>query len=152
MVSYYLDTSALLKRYVEELGSTWIRTQVSEATLLVSSELVIVEAVSAFNRRAREGGLSLTEYRRVRDILYEDCRVQYQIVPVARSIIALACTLLENHQLRGYDAMHLATALTVKRSLQKRELAPLTFVCADDHLNIAASAEGLRVDNPLDYA
>lgn len=75
MVSYYLDTSAMLKYYVDELGSTWLRAQILDVTLLVSSELVIVEAVSAFNRRAREGGLSLTEYQRVRDILYEDRRV-----------------------------------------------------------------------------
>lgn len=51
MVNYYLDTSAMLKQYVDEPGSVWLRAQVSSATSLVSSQLLVVEAVSAFNRR-----------------------------------------------------------------------------------------------------
>ena len=151
MVNYYLDTSALLKRYVDEIGSEWVRAEILGAAVLASSELIIVEAISAFNRRAREGGLAHEEYQRVRDIFYEDCHEQYQIVTPARSIMSLACMLLESHPLRGYDAMHLATALTVQRSLQKRALSPLTFLSADDRLNAAAEDEGLHVDNPLDH-
>ena len=81
MVNYYLDTSALFKQYVNEPGSTWLRARVSSAVSLVSSQLLIVEAVSALNRRAREGSLASAEYQRVRDVFREDCRVTYQIVP-----------------------------------------------------------------------
>ena len=152
MVNYYLDTSAMLKRYVDELGSVWLRTQISSAVSLVSSQLLIVEVVSAFNRRVREGNLSLIEYQRVRDVFREDCRATYQIVPPTTAIVDLACVLLERQPLRGYDALHLATALTVQQSLQRRDLPALVFLCADDCLNAAAAAKGLAVDNPNDHS
>lgn len=151
MVNYYLDTSAMLKRYVDEPGSVWLRARISSAASLTSSQLLIVEMVSAFNRRVREGSLSLAEYRRVHDLVREDCRTTYQIVAPTTAIVDLACHLLERHPLRGYDAMHLATALTVQQSLQRRGLPSLTFLCADDRLNAAASAESLAVDNPNNY-
>jgi len=67
------------------------------------------------------------------------------------AIVDLACELLERHPLRGYDAMHLATALVVQQSLQRRSLPTLVFISADDSLNAAASAEDLAVDNPNDH-
>jgi len=138
----------MLKQYVDEPGSAWLRARVSSATLLALSHLLVVEAVSAFNRRVREDSLSLAEYRRVRDVFREDCRTVYQIVPPTTAIVDLACVLLERHLLRGYDAIHLATALTVRQSLHRQGLPTLTFLSADDRLNEAASAEGLAVDNP----
>ena len=152
MVNYYLDTSALLKRYVHEVGSSWIRSRMTTAASLISSQLLIVEAISAFNRRAREGVLSQAEYRRLRDIFREDCRTAYQIVPLVDPIVDLACVLLEHYPLRAYDAVHLATAVTVQWSLQRRRLSPLIFLSADDRLNRAAQAEGLAVDNPNDHS
>jgi len=152
MVNYYLDTSALLKHYVDELGSAWLRSKLASATSAASPQLCMVEAVSAFNRRVREGGLLPAEYQRVRDILYEDCRTTYQVVPATTTIVDLACSLLERHPLRGYDAMHLATALTVQQSLQSRNLPALTFLSADDGLNAAAAAEGLAVENPHEHS
>jgi predicted nucleic acid-binding protein len=151
MVNYYLDTSAMFKQYVDEPGSTWLRAQVSSGTSLVSSQLLIVEAVSALNRRVREGSLSSAEYQRVRDVFREDCRVTYQIVSPTTAIVDLACELLERHPLRGYDAIHLATALAVRQSLRRQGLPTLIFISADDSLNAAASAESLAVDNPNNH-
>ena len=56
--------------------------------------------------------------------------------------------LLGRHPLRAYDAVQLASALIVNRALQAAHLAPLIFLSADGHLNTAATAEGLAVDNP----
>ncbi len=148
MVSYYLDTSAMLKRYVDELGSPWLRTQISNSPLLISSQLLVVEITSAFNRRVREGTLTPAEYRRSHAIFCDDCRTEYQIIAVLDAIVDLACDLLERHPLRGYDAMHLATALTAQQSLRARGLPGLTFLCADDRLLNAATTEELAVDNP----
>jgi predicted nucleic acid-binding protein len=68
------------------------------------------------------------------------------------AILDLACVLLERHPLRGYDAIHLATVLTVQQSLQRQGLPTLTFLSADDHLNQAAITEGLAVDNPNNHS
>ena len=74
--------------------------------------------------------------------------LDYQIIAVLDSIVDQACDLLERHPLRGYGAMHLATALTAQQSLRAHGLPGLTFLCADDRLLDAATAEGLVADNP----
>jgi len=148
MVNLYLDTSAIVKYYVDESGSVWLRAQVLAANLPISSQLLLVEAISAFNRRVREGALTPTEYQRLRDIFREDTHTLFGITPLQPAIVDSAGTLLERHPLRSYDAIHLATALAAQQSLQQHDLTPLIFLSADDRLNEAASAEGLTVDNP----
>ena len=69
-------------------------------------------------------------------------------MPPTLVVIDLACTLLERHPLRAYDAIHLATALSAQRFLDAQGYSPLTFVSADDRLNRAAAAEGLPIDDP----
>ena len=65
------------------------------------------------------------------------------------NVIDQANHLLERHPLRAYDAIRLGAAVTVNQQLlAANNLAPLTFLSADDRLNQAASAEGLAVDNP----
>lgn len=64
MSRYYLDSSALVKRYVDEIGSDWLRTLLApdHDTLVFISRMTIVEVVSAFARRLRDGSLSLEEF------------------------------------------------------------------------------------------
>jgi predicted nucleic acid-binding protein len=148
MVNLYLDTSAIVKHYVDEPGSAWLRAQIVAADLPVSSQLLLVEVLSAFNRLVRESALTPAEYQRLRDIFREDSRTLFGIIPLQTAIVDSAGALLERHPLRSYDAIHLATALTAQQSFQQRGLTPLIFFSADDRLNDAASAEGLAVDNP----
>jgi predicted nucleic acid-binding protein len=54
MVAYYLDTSSLVKLYMDEVGSLWLNNILDESVLL-TAEISMVEVVSAFNRRVREG-------------------------------------------------------------------------------------------------
>jgi len=111
--------------------------------------MVIVEVISAFVRRVRDGSLTPEEFAAVRDAFRGDCLDEYQIMPPTMAIIDLACTLLERHPLRAYDATtHLATALSAQQFLLAQGYPPLTFLAADDHLNRAATAEGMAVDNP----
>ena len=46
MVNYYLDTSAILKHYINEPGSGWVSALISSAALLTASQLVIVETAA----------------------------------------------------------------------------------------------------------
>ncbi len=59
--------------------------------------------------------------------------------------------LAEKHFLRGYDAVQLAAALELRAELQAAGATNLTFVSADDALNLAASVEGLTVENPNNH-
>jgi hypothetical protein len=76
------------------------------------------------------------------------CDTQYELLAISRSIIDRAVGLTQNHKLRGYDAVQLATALISNRVLVTAGLSHLTFVAADDDLVVAARAEGLAAENP----
>jgi len=150
MSTYYLDTSAAVKLYVSEVGSDWLlRLLASEQwPVIVSSHLLRVELWSAFTRRLREGSVTTDEYIRIGDWFAEHRHTLYRFVPLDEAIIQRACTLIERRPLRGYDAVHLATAMGVHRWLVEAGEAGLIFLSADARLNDAAAAEGLAVDNP----
>jgi predicted nucleic acid-binding protein len=114
--------------------------------------MTIVEVISAFARRMRDGSLSIEDFATLRDAFRGDCLKEYRIMPPTLAVIDLACNLLERHPLRAYDAIHLATALGAQQFLTTGGYPPLTFLSADDRLNSAASFEGLIVDNPARYA
>lgn len=135
----YLDTSALVKLYVDEQGSPIVRSAVDQAGLITTSAIAYVEARAAFVRRRHQGGLSAGEYRRViRDLDADWSR--YLVVEVTDSLIREGARLAEAHRLRAYDAVHLASAGAVRGHLAE----PVVFVSWDLGLEKAASAEGLE--------
>ncbi len=149
---YYLDASALVKCYVDETGSYWMRSIVYEKwSLLFVSRMAIVEVISAFARRMHDDALTAEEFAIVRDAFKGDCVAQYHIAPPDMSVIDLAVALLKRHPLRAYDAVHLATALRVQQFIAARGYPSLAFLSADNRLNRAAFAEGLTVDNPNEH-
>jgi len=147
---YYLDASAMVKRYVNEQGSEWMRATMDseEETLLFTSRMTIVEVISAFSRRVREETLTLQNFVSARDMFRSDCLDDYQVMPPSLAVVDQACALLERYPLRAYDATHLATAISAQEFLTGKEYSPVTFLSADDDLNDAAKAEDLTVDNP----
>jgi uncharacterized protein len=67
MPAYYFDTSALAKRYVEEVGSAWVQALVAQQSgqTIYTSVLTQPELVSALQRRVREGLLEALEAQRL---------------------------------------------------------------------------------------
>jgi uncharacterized protein len=117
-VILYLDTSALVKIYVEETRSTDVRENVKQAEGLATSGIAYAEARAAFARKRREQGLSRADYRSVVDDLDEDW-ADYFIVDVSEGVVRAAGVLAENHALRGADAIHFASAVTLANSWAK---------------------------------
>jgi predicted nucleic acid-binding protein len=150
MTTYYVDTSALVKRYVDETGSGWLRTALGAqpAPSIIIVHLAVVEMTSALMRRLREGALTPAEVTQLQSAFRSDCLDKYEIALAVGNIIDQANRLLEAYPLRAYDAVHLATAVFANQRLVDHDLAPLIFLSSDDRLNDAASAEGLAVDNP----
>lgn len=153
MSCYYLDASALVKRYVNEAGSQWVRDILEQKGKppVFTSRMSLVEVISAFTRRLRDGTLTKEEFVAARDMFRADCIHDYQIMPPGLDVVERACALLERYPLRAYDATQLATALHANAFLVNREYPPLIFLSADRQLNIAATTEGLVVDNPNQY-
>ena len=150
----YFDTSALLKRYVTETGSEWVKTllSVDDAPLVFTSHLAAVEAACAFARRSREGNLSPQALDNLLRLFDYDVAYRYHILELSPATIDAARDLALQHPLRAYDAVHLATAWLANQELVRTDKPPLTFVCADDRLVGIARATGLLANNPLDHA
>ncbi len=120
----------------------------AQPSVIVASQLLVIEMISAFNRRVREGVVTRHDYDRLTNHFRADCRDTCQLFAFDYRIIDLTWNLLERHPLRALDAAHLATALFVNQQLTQAGNAPLIFLSADNRLNEAASVEGLSVDNP----
>ncbi len=148
--AYYLDSSALVKRYVAETGTDWIRSLVTSvgADLLITSRITLVEVRSALARRRREGSVSVDEHAFALKALRAHSLAQYRLVEFDASVAALAGDLLDHYTLYAYDAVQLALALLITRIVTDASLTAPTFLAADDRLLDAAQAERLPTDNP----
>jgi len=138
-VRLYLDTSALVKLYVEQDGSSAVRRLVSQSRPVGTSALAYVEARAAFSRRKTEGHLTVAEHRRVVHDLDADWD-RFVRLEVTEPLIREAADLAEAHRLRAHDAIHLASARVLKKRLDEVVL----FATWDTHLNRAAEREGFE--------
>lgn len=147
---FYLDTSALVKRYVSEIGSSWIIALGDPATgnQMATARLTKAEAAAAFASKLRRGGLTEADYAGVLQDLDHDFAHQYLLVEIDQALVDLAVDLTKRQKLRGYDAVQLAAALALNNVLTQAELPPLTFIAADDDLLQSAQSEGLTTNNP----
>ena len=150
MTAYGFDSSALVKRYVTEVGTVWVRSLVVPAaghTIFVA-QITSVEVVSALARRAREGQIAARTGRAARLLVDRHHVREYQVIRLTDEIVQGAEDLLGRHPLRAADALQLASALAIHSRFIANSLPGLVFVSADQRLLTAAMTEGLQTDNP----
>lgn len=150
MAIYFIDSSALVKRYISEIGSAWV-LGIFDPTL--NNEVFIaaitgVEIIAAITRRSRGGSISKTDSHIIRKQFNWSLRKEYQIVEITEYIINSGMALSETYGLRGYDAIQLAAGRAVNTLCIANGLPPITFVSADNELNAAVVSEGLMIENP----
>ena len=109
----YLDTSSLVKLYVEETASADVEALVVSAEVTGTSLIAYAEARAAFARRFRENAFSSKDYNRLRSRFGSDWK-NFLSIHVTREIVRMAGDLAEKHGLRGFDAVHLASAVTLR--------------------------------------
>lgn len=153
MTHYFLDSSAVIKRYVAEQGTTWIQTisAPSAGNTIVVAPITQVEVFSGVSRRKRESVISVRTAQAIRLLLNRHVRREYLVVELTAFLVQGAEDLLEKHPLRAYDAIQLASALISNNRLIAVGTAALVFISADARLLTVASAEGLTVDNPTSH-
>lgn len=135
----YVDTSSLLKLVIDEDGSERAGLIWDSADVLASVALVVIEGRAALEAAQRGGRLETRQHRRARQE-FTALVDELSIVAITEELVADAADLAEAEALRGYDAVHLAAAVTI-------EAAVLTSV--DTALCEAAQRRGLHVANPL---
>jgi predicted nucleic acid-binding protein len=97
------------------------------------------------------GQISKHKQERTLGLFSKHHQERYAVLRAGDNTIELATELTQQHPLRAYDAVQLATALLLNRSLLADELPPLIFISADDVLCKAARAEGLPAENPNEH-
>ena len=145
MPEYSLDSSALLKRYQEEIGSDWATELVASSDRLVVARLTHVEVTSAIVRRSRRPGNSSQGASEALATLDREMAEVFEVIEMEESVIARANDLARRHALRAADAVQLACAILADHRLPD---SGYCLVSADNELNAAAQSEGLRVENP----
>lgn len=148
MKVYFLDTSALVKRYHRERGSTVIDTLFAEQDRqIVISDLSIIELGSALAKKVREGEITVEKYHRAigffcQDVVTETIHVE-TLGEVDKTV---AAALLETHSLRA----NLRTLDSLQLAMMKRvsETQLDQVLCADRAFCSLIRKEGLPVRDP----
>ena len=148
--TYFVDTSALAKRYVVEVGSPWLHATLDPAIScsVYIVRIAAVELISAVTRRERSGTLAPNDAAIARSGFRTHMGNEYKIIEVTESLVNNALILAEKHGLRGYDAVQLSAAIEVNTRYLATGMSSITLICADSELNTAAVREGLTVENP----
>lgn len=115
MAAYFLESSALVKKYVRERGTDFVAglMAIESGVELYVSRLASVEVTSALARLARGNVLSRPELAAALHAFRHDMKSACWAVPITSALVDRAVALAEFHALRGYDAVQLAAALRV---------------------------------------
>lgn len=81
-----------------------------------------------------------------------DSQSVYGVLPFTASVCTYAGDLCLSHRLRSYDAVQLASGLILRKEASLKPASPPIFVTADLRLTSFATAEGLKTENPENYA
>ena len=136
----YLDASALVKRYIAEAGSKEVGALIAQTTHLGTSLLSRVEVPAALAKAARVGGLTQDEAAAALQVFRSQWPDLICLHPT-EAIIIQADVLAWENGLRGYDAAHLASALSWEKSLGEA----VTLATYDKQLWRAGQTLGLAV-------
>ena len=132
----FFDTSAFVKRYINEHGTDKVLEWCDNATEIGLSGIVLPEIISAFCRLRREERITSAQYQQLKSSLMADIE-DAALCDLAPAVLAQSILSLENNVLRGMDAIHVGSAVVLKADI---------FVSSDKRQCDAAIHAGLRVE------
>jgi uncharacterized protein with PIN domain len=135
-VTLYLDTSNLVKLYIDEPGAVEVQQEVDGADVVVTSVLAYPEARATFARRRRERLMTPAERRNVLQQFDADWQ-RFLVLALTDELALAAGQLADAHGIRGADAVHLASFESLLASCDDDDVR---FSCADARLTRAARA------------
>jgi uncharacterized protein len=150
MPRYFIDSSALIKYYHDEMGSPRVQQILEEAgSDFFIARFTLVELRSGLAKKVRMGLLTAQDHGQIQRRFRADINQRLlRPIRMLNDHIEAAGDLIDKHginrRLRALDAIQLAVALHL------RVTTPVDyFVCADQDLCTVANHEGLAVINPL---
>ena len=148
MSIYYVDTSALVKKYRTERGTDVVAELFGDRVgtdVLLTSYLTVLEFTSVATRVLRGRGITRRAYQVMMGSLSKDLVDVIQLQSVTDNVVSDAIKLSLDHALRAADAVHLATALGIRNVFPGE---PCYFVASDAKLNAVSDEIGLVVLDP----
>lgn len=151
----FLDTSALLKLYLPETGSSWLSSYIPGHNIVIS-ELALYESATVLRRRYLEGTLTLLQASTLHVRLQRDS-LAYITIPLGTDkqlerIVNFAFKLAAPLRLRALDAIQLAAAEIATELIQTQTpLEQFIFISSDRQLLQVAQAQNYLTENPEDH-
>ncbi len=146
MTIWFADTSALIKRYVREPGSDWLRHEIGRNEVVIA-QITPIELSAALGRRFQQGIISRFAFYQARRMFLLHLNAgKYSLFNLNQRIINESMRLTFHRGLRAYDALQLATALVARETFRQRDLV---FLTADVALEAVARTESFVTANPL---
>jgi predicted nucleic acid-binding protein len=134
----YLDTSALVKKYVEESRSPEVRDCIARHESIATATIARAECAATFARAVRRGSLTETAARAGHQQFVREWKTDMRI-RITESLVTRADGVAWTYRLRGYDAVHLAAALEWHDRIEEQ----ITVATFDQDLWRAAAEAGL---------
>jgi uncharacterized protein len=139
-MNLFFDTSALIKKYIDEQGSDRVDEILDQARSVYVSGITEIEMLSAVKRLLHDGIIDKNGYNSVKKEMLYDLDF-FQIIELDKTVIETAKELIEKYQLKSLDSIQLGTVLSIKDEID-------LFAVCDDKLCTFAKQEGIRIVNP----
>ncbi len=153
MASFYIDTSALVKRYRSENGSCTIDALYSRVNKtgerILTSYLSVLEFSSTIMRLQRQKVIHFNEAMSLMDLFQRESEVNVGYWPVSHPLLNEALRMVLDHPIRTPDAIQLASAKEAFDFLKPTQ-KNFYFIADDKSLCNVAEEEGLTVIRPRD--
>jgi predicted nucleic acid-binding protein len=137
---FFFDTSALIKRYVLEIGSNKVDELFEIAENIIVSSVTKIEAHSTLKRLLAANLISEADYETVKSNLDYDFKY-FTVVSLNEEIEKESIRQIEKHQLKTLDSIQLASVLYRKIDISG-------FIVSDVKLKNAAEVEDIQVIDP----
>jgi len=140
----YLDSSALVKRYVAEPGSEAMDRLLSEHPYVATSRLTYPEILSALNRKRVAKEFSSRIFGGLVNAFESDWG-KFFVLELDEALLPIVKQMIRKHSIRGADAVHLVSAMWLRSTLKE----DVIFACSDKKLLDAARCERLVAFEPV---
>jgi uncharacterized protein len=150
----YLDTSVLVKRYFQEVGSKVVNSRFERGEIIYTSVLTFAEVHAAIGRKYRVGELNTKEKKMLIDEFQADWFFSLNILELTTVTMIALPSVCEQYSLRASDAVHLSAAFWLKDAIRIRAKGfedsanVVEFGVSDGQLSKAALKCGFQVFNP----
>ncbi len=139
-MNYFMDTSALIKKYIQERGSETIEVLMDKADIIYVASLTKIECFSVIKRLLQDKLISASDYSRMKKEMMTDFDY-YTIVKFNDVIEEAAARLLDSHQLKTLDAVQAASVSVMRDKIN-------AFVVCDKNLIKFGKSEKIHTIDP----